>query len=1103
MKPLKLTLEGFNSYENQQEVDFEKLMEYGMFGIFGKTGSGKSSIIDGIIVALYGNVQNNKSRSGFINTNCDKAIVSFEFAVYKNSEKQVYRVHRIFEKNNGDGIKTKMATLRVINNGVLEPVAEGNAAVNKEIVNIIGLVYDDFTRAVVLPQGTFAEFLHIGGDKKRDMLERVFGLEKYGKKLVKKAREQLNEVAKEKDKIEDELESFNNMDIDEDAEAKLAEVKEQYKKCSENKVELNKKYDTNKNIYDEVKQYNENVKKLNKLEIKENEIKEKESVVDKYKKKLQIQPIVEDIEKTEKELEEKKEKLSQKEKDLQIESENCDLYKKEFDQQQVVHKENMEELAKKQETLDSITKNVKEIKGIEVEIKDIEFELKELKVSEKEKKIEINELQKNMVNIEKYIAEIKEKNTSLESEYTEEVQQLIKENKEIQRQLNESKEKIQNKKDDIAEKEKHIKQKELEIREKEIEKDQLQKSIETNNKLIIDNKPLFIDDIVELSQNVYGLKIDDVNTAYFNDRIEIIIEASKEIEKQQALFEHIKNINIAVELAKTLEDNQPCPVCGSKAHPNIAIAEGMQKELISNVEKEIEKQKELIKNTEKEMNNEIDNIKISNDKYIKNKNKWLEENRDNENKKFNVEGEISGVRGNIAQLSKDIEKFTNELVGIEKQFNERNSQIDSEVDYIKEYDEMEKSFKEIRENSGFLQNYLDKKETKGKEINNIKDKLRDVELNIVRLDTEKAAKVSREQNLNDEIQQKLKGKSVEQVQVVIDKRREKEENEFREKEEKYKKSQENIRNLESDIKIIKINNENGRKNIKARQLDLGKIIDDKKEIDTILKIDISENLYKDYNEEIKNYNLDMYEVKNCIEKYMYKDEDYDEEELRIQCNEMKNEIDELDKKSKEFLLKIGGLEVNVEDVKKNKEKIEKLKAKQKECLEKFRNYEKLVNTFDTNRGNEISFLDYVSHKHLRFIAEDASDRLRRITNNRYSIETKEDNEFVIIDYNKGGSRRAPKTLSGGETFLVSLCLALALSKQVQFKKSSVLEFFFLDEGFGTLDSELLTAVISTLGSLKDESLNIGIISHVEELKETMPRKLIVTETIEGSELEVM
>ena len=82
--------------------------------------------------------------------------------------------------------------------------------------------------------------------------------------------------------------------------------------------------------------------------------------------------------------------------------------------------------------------------------------------------------------------------------------------------------------------------------------------------------------------------------------------------------------------------------------------------------------------------------------------------------------------------------------------------------------------------------------------------------------------------------------------------------------------------------------------------------------------------------------------------------------------------------------------------------------------------------------------------------------------------------------------RAPTSLSGGETFLVSLALALALSDTIQLG-SAPLEFFFLDEGFGTLDGELLDSVLTSLEHLRSQHRAIGVITHVGALRERIAR----------------
>jgi len=141
------------------------------------------------------------------------------------------------------------------------------------------------------------------------------------------------------------------------------------------------------------------------------------------------------------------------------------------------------------------------------------------------------------------------------------------------------------------------------------------------------------------------------------------------------------------------------------------------------------------------------------------------------------------------------------------------------------------------------------------------------------------------------------------------------------------------------------------------------------------------------------------------------------------------------------------------------------------------------------KGN--SFIEYVAEERLRYIAREASATLGIMTRFRYALELDSDNGFVIRDNASGGVHRPVTSLSGGEIFLTSLSLALALSSQIHLKGQSPLEFFFLDEGFGTLDNNLLDQVIDSLERISTKERMIGLISHVPELKNRITRRLVV------------
>ena len=140
------------------------------------------------------------------------------------------------------------------------------------------------------------------------------------------------------------------------------------------------------------------------------------------------------------------------------------------------------------------------------------------------------------------------------------------------------------------------------------------------------------------------------------------------------------------------------------------------------------------------------------------------------------------------------------------------------------------------------------------------------------------------------------------------------------------------------------------------------------------------------------------------------------------------------------------------------------------------------------------FVGYVQREAMQLLAADASYRLDGFTAGRYELAS-EENEFVVVDRLNGDERRSVKTLSGGETFLASLALALSLSEHLPqlagLGGAVSLESLFLDEGFGALDTESLDLAVQGLEALASGQRMIGVVSHVEEMAERLPERIEV------------
>jgi exonuclease SbcC len=140
-------------------------------------------------------------------------------------------------------------------------------------------------------------------------------------------------------------------------------------------------------------------------------------------------------------------------------------------------------------------------------------------------------------------------------------------------------------------------------------------------------------------------------------------------------------------------------------------------------------------------------------------------------------------------------------------------------------------------------------------------------------------------------------------------------------------------------------------------------------------------------------------------------------------------------------------------------------------------------------SNQLSEL--AAERHLEAVTRGAATLLRALSGDRYALVRTAEGAFAVADAAHGGLVRPPSTLSGGETFLVSLALALALSERIQLAGRTRFDFFFLDEGFGSLDAATLDVALAALEALRGPSRVIGMISHVPAIEERMPRRLRV------------
>ena len=186
MRPLRLEIEGLTSFRRRQEIDFDG---FDLFVITGPTGAGKTTILDAITFALYGEIARTGKRNAaeLVTHGNARARVMLEF----RANSQTYRVSRVLPRN---GAQKAILERREGNDRLPEVEESGVKPINARIEAIIGLDFDGFTRAVLLPQGEFAKFLSGDARERREILVRLLELGRYEKagQLARQEADRLN-----------------------------------------------------------------------------------------------------------------------------------------------------------------------------------------------------------------------------------------------------------------------------------------------------------------------------------------------------------------------------------------------------------------------------------------------------------------------------------------------------------------------------------------------------------------------------------------------------------------------------------------------------------------------------------------------------------------------------------------------------------------------------------------------------------------------------------------------------------------------------------------------------------------------------------------------
>ncbi|MBQ7643102.1 MAG: SMC family ATPase, partial [Clostridia bacterium] len=261
MKPIKLTIEGIRSFSDRAEIDFATVGKSGLFGIFGNTGSGKSTILDGIILALYGKLTGLEMQE-LVSTRSEKAYAALEFEISSEEGRKRYFVERYFTLKKDRSYGSARAEIYEVKGGEYFILAAQTGMVNEKVEEILGLGLNEFTKCIVLPQGEFAEFVSSTKSERVRIVEKLFDLGRFGERFNLKLKAKREECQNKINILEAQREPYKSA-----TEEEIEKVEKEIEECNKDiKIangiiaKIERKISENEKFY-EIEKESEEVKK--------------------------------------------------------------------------------------------------------------------------------------------------------------------------------------------------------------------------------------------------------------------------------------------------------------------------------------------------------------------------------------------------------------------------------------------------------------------------------------------------------------------------------------------------------------------------------------------------------------------------------------------------------------------------------------------------------------------------------------------------------------------------------------------------------------------------------------------------------------------------
>lgn len=1007
MIPVKLTIQGLYSYQEKQTIDFTRLTEANLFGIFGSVGSGKSSILEAITFAIYGETDrlNSRDNRNYNMMNLKSSELLIEFIFETGKDQTAYQAV-IKGRRNGK----KFEEVKALERTAYRKENENWIPIEPEMLEkAIGLSYGNFKRTIIIPQGQFQEFLQLGSTDRTRMMKELFNLERFELYYKVIALESKNNANKQN--VEGQLQQLGAIDLEQvnQFEEQLGGIKTEIAQLS--------------------------------LSLKENQAKDTE-----LKKLQELMKKLADSQQKMKHLQDREPEFIQLEKHIRNYEQCLIQFKGLID------------------TLDSSNKRIFQSGGqIEKEtliLKKSEEEIASLEIAFAELKIAYDgrDLLKQQAEELGKIARLNVLSASVLTDFDR-----IKNGKIVLDKTLETSEKLKLEKEKLelllkAEKLRlpdlamlsvvktwHVDNKNLhqQLTERKLEIQKSQKEILAIEEMV---KARFKDPVfTELATEAditLGIR-------FLKEKIEIL---KKQISELDGESEHYRVQAKLEEYAVNLHDGEACPLCGSLNHPAILTAESVAEAL--------SKALKIRSNIEKEIANANENISQLSD--LSNR------------LKFNSE-HLGGLLAKLKELDVKIGDhaalFRWESYKDEVEVNQAFMVAESIQKIVKEKEnELEKVMANLEKEASNEKKFQ-------AEIEKIRMALTSAQTEIKTLSEQVQLLKIDDYRTKTSIEIETEKRELQQKQVSL----EKQFNELTSRLNELRKTKDTISgSLEANRKALLLEQEANagiQKKLLERleQSTYSGIEEVKQILSQELKLELQKQRLTEFKHDLALQKSQVGQLQNDIGNRTY-----DSEAHQKLLAEISSITEVLTLKNKEF----GKVDQLLNKLRKDLES-QALLRKQFEALELRAENIKTMKALFKSSG----FVNYISSVYLQNLCNAANDRFFQLTRQKLSLEITTDNNFQVRDFLNGGKVRSVKTLSGGQTFQAALSLALALADNIQKITDSNQNFFFLDEGFGSLDKDSLSVVFDTLKSLRKENRIVGVISHVEEMQQEIDTHL--------------